>query len=97
VAWRAMAGFFTGTVANAFAYITDVVPLSERAKYISYLSATMSTCFVIGPMIGRDFFLFDGPICKCTVINQEEGLQQWGFAYPSMRVCLMRVKTRLSF
>jgi DHA1 family tetracycline resistance protein-like MFS transporter len=52
VVWRGLAGLFTGTVANAFAYITDIVPAAERAAHMSYMSATMSTCFVIGPMIG---------------------------------------------
>jgi len=49
---RTFAGLFTGTIGTAFAYVSDVVKPRDRVKYLSYISAVMSTCFVVGPLIG---------------------------------------------
>eukprot|EP01040_Poterioochromonas_malhamensis_P007803 gene7803-8439_t len=49
---RTLAGVFTGTIGNAFAYISDVVPPNLAPIYISYVTAVISCCFVIGPIIG---------------------------------------------
>eukprot|EP01038_Epipyxis_sp_PR26KG_P009954 gene9954-13387_t len=58
VVWRGIAGLFTGTVGTAFAYVSDIVPANVRAVYFSYLSAVMSTCLVIGPLIGGGLAIF---------------------------------------
>jgi MFS family permease len=52
ILWRGLAGIFTGTISNAMAYITDVVPHNLAPIYISYVTAVISSCFVIGPIIG---------------------------------------------
>ena len=49
---RGFAGLFSGTISTSYAYITEVVPPKDIPKYMSYISATMSSCFVIGPLIG---------------------------------------------
>jgi MFS family permease len=56
---RGVSGLFTGTIGNAYAYVSDIVPEIERPKYISYVTATLSTCFVIGPIIGGGFAAID--------------------------------------
>ena len=55
---RGVAGIFSGTIGTAFAYVADVVPDNTRAVYMSYVSAVISTCFVIGPMIGGGLATF---------------------------------------
>lgn len=58
VIWRGIAGLFTGTIGTAYAYVADVVPPADKPRYMSYVSATMSTCFVIGPAIGGGLAAF---------------------------------------
>lgn len=49
----ACSGLFTGTVGTAYAYVGDLVPDEvKRSKYISYITASLSMCFIIGPLIG---------------------------------------------
>ena len=47
-----MAGIFSGTISTSYAYVSEIVPTANIPKYMSYMSATMSSCFVIGPLIG---------------------------------------------
>lgn len=48
-----ISGFCSGTVGTAYAYISDIVHEENlRAKYISYITATISCCLVIGPLLG---------------------------------------------
>ena len=56
---RGISGLFTGTMGNAYAYIGDIVPEKDKAKYISYVTATMSICFVVGPIVGGGFAAID--------------------------------------
>lgn len=56
--WRLLAGLFSGTIGNAYAYISDIVPPESRPIYMSYVSACLSTCFVIGPLIGGSLASF---------------------------------------
>lgn len=58
VIWRGIAGIFTGTVGNAFAYVSNVVPDNSKSVYMSYLQALMSSCFVIGPLVGGGLAVF---------------------------------------
>jgi len=55
---RGIAGLFTGTIGTAFAFVADVTPENTRAVYMSYVSAVISTCFVVGPMIGGGLATF---------------------------------------
>jgi DHA1 family tetracycline resistance protein-like MFS transporter len=52
VIWRGIAGLFSGSVATVFAYIVDIVPVTERANYMANVTSIISFCFIIGPMIG---------------------------------------------
>lgn len=46
-------GLFTGTVGTAYAYVGDLVPdEKKRSKYISYITASLSMCLVLGPLVG---------------------------------------------
>lgn len=56
---RGVSGLFTGTMGNAYAYIGDIVPEKDKARYISYVTATLSTCFVVGPILGGGFAAID--------------------------------------
>ena len=56
--WRALAGLLSGTVGNAFAYLADITSKEERAIYMSYMSAVMSSCFIVGPMIGGGLSIY---------------------------------------
>jgi DHA1 family tetracycline resistance protein-like MFS transporter len=55
---RALAGLLSGTVGNAFAYLADITSKEERAIYMSYMSAVMSSCFIVGPMIGGGLSIY---------------------------------------
>lgn len=55
---RVLAGLFTGTIGNAFAYVADIVKPADRPTYLSYVNAVLSTCFIIGPLIGGGFAIF---------------------------------------
>ncbi len=51
--FTALSGLCTGTVGTAYAYIGDMVSDDkERSRYIAYVTATLSLCFVIGPLLG---------------------------------------------
>lgn len=58
VIWRGIAGLFTGNVGAAYAYIVDVIPPAERSTYMGYVTAVMSSCFVVGPLIGGGLATF---------------------------------------
>ena len=55
---RGLAGLFSGTISTSYAYVTEVVKPKDIPKYMSYISATMSSCFVIGPLIGGGLAMF---------------------------------------
>lgn len=53
LAASAFNGLFTGTVGTAYAYVGDLVSdEARRRKYISYITATISLCLVLGPLVG---------------------------------------------
>lgn len=53
LAASAFNGLFTGTVGTAYAYVGDLVSdEAQRRKYISYITATISLCLVLGPLVG---------------------------------------------
>ena len=56
--WRGLAGLLTGTVGNAYAYIADITSKEDRAAYMSYMSASMSSAMIVGPMIGGGLAIF---------------------------------------
>lgn len=49
---RSLAGLFGGSIATAQAYIADVTPPAQRAKYMGLLGASIGLGFVFGPAIG---------------------------------------------
>jgi MFS family permease len=46
------------SIGNAYAYITDVAPPTERPTYIGYITAVTSLCLIVGPMIGGGMAVF---------------------------------------
>jgi MFS family permease len=51
--FSAFTGFFSGTIGTAYAYIGDIVfEEKRRSKYIAYITATISCCLVLGPLVG---------------------------------------------
>lgn len=58
VIFRAIGGLASGTIPTSFSYIAAVVPPSDRPRYMAYLASTMSTCFIIGPLIGGGLAMF---------------------------------------
>jgi DHA1 family tetracycline resistance protein-like MFS transporter len=49
---RALAGAFGGSIGAAQAYIADVTPRPERARYMGLLGASIGVGFVLGPALG---------------------------------------------
>ena len=49
---RALAGAFGGSIGTAQAYIADVTPRAERARYMGLLGASIGVGFVVGPALG---------------------------------------------
>jgi DHA1 family tetracycline resistance protein-like MFS transporter len=49
---RALAGIFGGSIGTAQAYIADVTPREERARYMGMLGASIGVGFVAGPALG---------------------------------------------
>jgi DHA1 family tetracycline resistance protein-like MFS transporter len=49
---RALAGVFGGSIGTAQAYIADVTPRAERARYMGLLGAAIGVGFVLGPALG---------------------------------------------
>lgn len=49
---RALAGLFGGSIPAAQAFIADLTPPTERAKYMGLLGASIGMGFVFGPGIG---------------------------------------------
>lgn len=49
---RALAGLFGGSISTAQAYIADVTPRRERARYMGLLGASIGVGFVVGPALG---------------------------------------------
>jgi DHA1 family tetracycline resistance protein-like MFS transporter len=55
LAGRALAGLFGGSIATAQAYVADVTPAEERARYMGLLGASVGLGFVFGPAVGAAF------------------------------------------
>ena len=59
VIFRAITGCFGGSRSIANAYITDVVPRAQRAKYLAFTSLAMSFAFIIGPIVGSSLSIWN--------------------------------------
>jgi MFS family permease len=72
---------------NAYAYIDDLVSEEEKPKYISYMTATMSICFVIGPIIGGGFAAIDirAPFVAAAAMAVLELLLIWFYVHDPAR------------
>jgi DHA1 family tetracycline resistance protein-like MFS transporter len=57
---RALAGLFGGSIATAQAYIADVAPREERARYMGLLGASIGLGFVLGPALGAGILALGG-------------------------------------
>ena len=57
--FRFLTGMFGGSAPIAQAYITDVVPATQRPKYLAFTGASMSLAFIVGPGIGSGLATFD--------------------------------------
>lgn len=55
---RSLAGLFGGSIATAQAYIADVTPPAQRARYMGLLGASIGLGFVFGPAIGAGLSRF---------------------------------------
>jgi MFS family permease len=70
--FSAFTGFFSGTIGTAYAYIGDIVfEEKRRTKYIAYVTATISCCLVLGPLVGgllASFWTLRGPFIIGSVI-----------------------------
>jgi MFS family permease len=88
----AFSGLFTGTVGTAYAYVGDLIPdEARRRRYISYITATISLCLVLGPLIGgtvatlylrAPFFVSAGialleVVLVIFVLKNPEDLRSW--------------------
>lgn len=49
---RFLAGFFSGSISTASAYISDITPPNERSKGMALIGAAFGLGFVFGPAIG---------------------------------------------
>jgi DHA1 family tetracycline resistance protein-like MFS transporter len=49
---RALAGFCGATFPTANAYVADITPKEQRAKYFGLLGAAWGTGFIVGPALG---------------------------------------------
>jgi MFS family permease len=51
--FSALCGLFSGTIGTAYAYIGDIVHEEKRrSRYISLVTATISCCLILGPLVG---------------------------------------------
>eukprot|EP00428_Durinskia_dybowskii_P072338 CAMPEP_0170407798 /NCGR_PEP_ID=MMETSP0117_2-20130122/28441_1 /TAXON_ID=400756 /ORGANISM="Durinskia baltica, Strain CSIRO CS-38" /LENGTH=341 /DNA_ID=CAMNT_0010665073 /DNA_START=399 /DNA_END=1421 /DNA_ORIENTATION=+ len=68
---------------NAYAYIDDIVSDKDKARYISYVTATLSTCFIVGPIIGGGFAAIDirAPFIVATGMASFELILIWFFVH----------------
>jgi MFS family permease len=84
---RGVSGLFTGTMGNAYAYIDDLVSEEDKPKYISQMTATLSTCFVIGPIIGGGFAAIDirAPFVAAAAMAMLELVLIWFFVQDPVR------------
>ena len=58
LAFRFLTGAFGGSGPIAQAYITDVVPSSQRPKYLAFTGATAALSFIVGPGLGSGLSTF---------------------------------------
>ena len=75
-AMRVFAGLFSANLATASAYIADVTPQEQRARYFGLLGAMFGFGFVLGPVVGgvlghvwiRLPFLVGAGLIGCNVL-----------------------------
>lgn len=92
---RGISGLFTGTMGNAYAYIGDLVPEKDKPRYISYVTATLSTCFIIGPIIGGGFAAINirAPFYAAAGMAIIELLLIWFFVHDPKHIILKNEAT----
>lgn len=64
ILFRALSGFFSGTVGCAQAYVTATVPAKDRGQHLGYIGACIGAGFACGPGLGgvlAHTWGFDGP------------------------------------
>jgi EmrB/QacA subfamily drug resistance transporter len=86
VAWRAVQGLGGGgLMILSQAIIADIIPASDRGKYMGPMGALFGISAVAGPLLGG--WLTDGPGWRWTFwINVPIGIAAWFIAYFALRL-----------
>ncbi|WP_454854332.1 MDR family MFS transporter [Promicromonospora soli] len=86
VAWRAVQGLGGGgLMILSQAIIADIIPASDRGKYMGPLGALFGISAVAGPLLGG--WLTDGPGWRWTFwINVPIGIAAWFIAYFALKL-----------
>jgi EmrB/QacA subfamily drug resistance transporter len=86
VAWRAVQGLGGGgLMILAQAIIADIIPASDRGKYMGPMGALFGISAVAGPLLGG--WLTDGPGWRWTFwINVPIGIAAWAIAYFALKL-----------
>lgn len=86
VAWRAVQGLGGGgLMILSQAIIADIIPASERGKYMGPMGALFGISAVAGPLLGG--WLTDGPGWRWTFwINVPIGIAAWFIAYFALKL-----------
>ncbi|MFJ3403995.1 MDR family MFS transporter [Promicromonospora sp. NPDC090134] len=86
VAWRAVQGLGGGgLMILSQAIIADIIPASDRGKYMGPMGALFGISAVAGPLLGG--WLTDGPGWRWTFwINVPIGIAAWFIAYRSLKL-----------
>ncbi|RYH20012.1 MFS transporter [archaeon] len=78
----AISGMFTGTIGTAYAYVADVIKEEKkRTIYLSYVTATLSCCMVLGPLVGGliSTWQLRGPFYISAILACIETLLVYGY------------------
>ncbi|GGM22405.1 MDR family MFS transporter [Promicromonospora citrea] len=86
VAWRAVQGLGGGgLMILSQAIIADIIPASDRGKYMGPMGALFGISAVAGPLLGG--WLTDGPGWRWTFwINVPIGIAAWVIAYVALKL-----------
>src|SRR5690606_552033 len=86
VAWRAVQGLGGGgLMILSQAIIADIIPASDRGKYMGSMGALFGISAVAGPLLGG--WLTDGPGWRWTFwINVPIGIAAWTIAYLALKL-----------
>eukprot|EP01031_Cornospumella_fuschlensis_P025461 gene25461-30742_t len=78
----AISGLFTGTVSTAYAYVADVIKEEkQRAIHLSHVTATLSCCMVLGPLVGGLISIWQlrGPFYISAILACLETVLVYGY------------------